>query len=76
MDGTGTSGIIYTPIDAQIYCFNLEQNSGSVKCGLNIAGSIYWVHQFQVANVLTCTNSIQLLTPNQSRNVQYRCCSC
>ncbi|MDP3987012.1 MAG: hypothetical protein Q8P81_02185 [Nanoarchaeota archaeon] len=54
LDGTGKSGISLNLTKAQIFCLDLQWlGEGRIRCGFNIDGSLHYVHQFTIANVIS-----------------------
>lgn len=53
-DGTGPSGVTINPVNCFILVIDLQYlGMGRVRIGFDIAGVIYYAHQFLNANVLT-----------------------
>lgn len=56
MDGRGQSGILLDITKAQIFEIQLQfLGVGLVKCGLDVNGKLYFIHQFLNANIISKT---------------------
>lgn len=52
MDGTGPSGIVLDTTQSQIFVFDLQfLGVGTVRCGIEVNGILYWCHYFNNANI-------------------------